>query len=66
MNAYLIKLTYHVRSYYFGDRLILDLLGKRDAPEGVVAETWEISDYEDTTGRVTNGEYAGKRRLTTS
>jgi mannose-6-phosphate isomerase len=60
MNAYPIKLTYHVRSYYFGDRLIPDLLGKRDAPEGVVAETWEISDYEETTGRVTNGEYAGK------
>jgi mannose-6-phosphate isomerase len=60
MNAYPIKLTYHVRSYYFGERLIPDLLGKRDAPEGVVAETWEVSDYRETTGRVTNGEYAGK------
>jgi hypothetical protein len=60
MNAYPIKLTYHVRSYYFGERLIPELLGKRDAPDGVVAETWEISDYRDTTGRVTNGEYAGK------
>jgi mannose-6-phosphate isomerase len=60
MNAYPIKLTYHVRSYYFGERLIPDLLGKRDAPEGVVAETWEISDYRETSGRVTNGEYAGR------
>jgi mannose-6-phosphate isomerase len=60
MNAYPIKLTYHVRSYYFGERLIPDLLGKRDAPEGVVAETWEVSDYRETTGRVTNGRYAGK------
>ena len=60
MKAYPIKMTYHVRSYYFGERLIPDLLGKKDAPEGVVAETWEISDYKDTTGRVTNGEYAGK------
>jgi len=60
MNAYPIKMTYHVRSYYFGERLIPDLLGERVAPDGVVAETWEISDYKDTTGRVTNGEYAGK------
>jgi mannose-6-phosphate isomerase len=60
MQTYPIKLTYHVRSYYFGERLIPDLLGKKDAPEGVVAETWEISDYKDTTGRVTNGEYAGR------
>ena len=60
MNAYPIKLTYHVRSYYFGERLIPEMLGKRDAPEGIVAETWEVSDYRETTGRVTNGEYAGK------
>jgi mannose-6-phosphate isomerase len=59
MNAYPIKLTCHVRSYYFGERLIPELLGKRDAPEGVVAETWEVSDYRETTGRVTNGGYAG-------
>src|ERR687897_3720388 len=60
MNAYPIKLTYHVRSYYFGERLIPDLLGKKDAPDGVVAETWEVSDYRETTARVTNGEYAGR------
>ena len=60
MNAYPIKLTYHVRSYYFGERLIPDLLGKKDAPGGVVAETWEVSDYKETTGEVTNGEYAGR------
>src|SRR3712207_5001093 len=55
MKAYPIKLTYHVRSYYFGERLIPDLLGKKDAPEGVVAETWEISDYHKMTGTVENG-----------
>ena len=60
MDAYPVKLTYHVRDYYFGERLIPELLGKRDAPEGVVAETWEISDYKDTTGTVTNGPYAGR------
>jgi mannose-6-phosphate isomerase len=49
-----------VRSYYFGERLIPDLLGKTDAPGGAVAETWEVSDYKETTGEVTNGEYAGR------
>jgi mannose-6-phosphate isomerase len=60
MDAYPIKLTYHVRDYYFGERLIPELLGKKDAPEGVVAETWEISDYKETTGTVENGSYAGR------
>ncbi|MGI8910390.1 MAG: type I phosphomannose isomerase catalytic subunit [Rubrobacteraceae bacterium] len=60
MNAYPIKLTYHVRSYYFGERLIPDFLGKRDAPDGVVAETWEVSDYRDARAIVRNGEYAGR------
>lgn len=60
MEAYPIKLTYHVRSYYFGERLIPDLLGKRGVPEGRVAETWEISDYRDTTATVTNGSYEGR------
>jgi mannose-6-phosphate isomerase len=60
MQTYPIKLSYHVRSYYFGERLIPDLLGKRDAPEGIVAETWEISDYRETTGHIANGEYAGR------
>ncbi len=60
METYPIKLSYHVRDYYFGERLIPDLLGKRDAPEGVVAETWEVSDYRETTVTVENGPYAGR------
>jgi mannose-6-phosphate isomerase len=60
VDAYPIKLSYHVRDYYFGERLIPEILGKRDAPEGVVAETWEISDYGETTGTVANGPYAGR------
>jgi mannose-6-phosphate isomerase len=60
VDAYPIKLSYHVRDYYFGERLIPELLGKSDAPEGVVAETWEISDYRETTGTVANGPYAGR------
>jgi len=60
MEWYPLKLTYHVRTYAFGDRLIPDRLGKKGAPEGIVAETWEISDYRDTTGRVINGALAGR------
>src|SRR5918994_3156502 len=60
VEAYPIKLSYHVRDYYFGERLIPELLGKGDAPDGVVAETWEVSDYIETTGSVQNGSYAGK------
>jgi mannose-6-phosphate isomerase len=60
MDLYPIKLTYHVRTYAFGDHLIPEMLYKRDAPEGVVAETWEISDYRDARGEVTNGTYAGR------
>ncbi|MGB3634911.1 MAG: type I phosphomannose isomerase catalytic subunit, partial [Rubrobacteraceae bacterium] len=60
MNCYPIKLTYHVRSYAFGERRIPDQLGKTDVPDGVVAETWEISDYREARATVKNGEYAGR------
>lgn len=60
MKWYPIKLTFHCRRYTFGERLIGDRLHKANFPEGIVAETWEISDYQDTTGTVTNGELAGK------
>ena len=61
MNWYPIKLTAHIRTYAFGDRLIPDRIGKTGLPEGVVAETWEVSGYRDTSGIVTNGELAGQR-----
>ena len=61
MQTYPIKLSYHVRSYYFGGRLIPEKLGKRDVPEGRVAETWEVSDYRDAPALVTNGPYAGRK-----
>lgn len=57
MNAYPIKLAYHVRAYYFGERLIPEMLGKRGAPDGAVAATWEVSGYSETTGTV-NGSFA--------
>src|SRR5215210_5749347 len=61
MQTYPIKLTYHVRAYAFGERLISEMLGKSDVPEGIVAETWEVSDYRDAPAEVTNGPYAGKK-----
>ena len=60
MNAYPIKLTAHVRAYAFGERLIPEILAKKDVPEGTVAETWEISDYRETSGKVKNGPYTGR------
>jgi mannose-6-phosphate isomerase len=52
-------MTYHVRTYYFGERLIPEMLGKEGVPDGVVAETWEISDQKDTRATITSGPFAG-------
>ncbi len=60
MERYPIKPTAHVRAYAFGERLIPEKLGKSGLPEGRVAETWEVSDYRETTGEVKNGPYAGR------
>jgi mannose-6-phosphate isomerase len=60
MQWYPLKLTFHVRSYAFGDRLIPERLRKAGVPDGIVAETWEFSDVEETTGTILNGELAGK------
>jgi mannose-6-phosphate isomerase len=60
MDWYPIKLTVHIRTYNFGERLIPERLQKVELPEGIVAETWEISDYAHTTGTVINGPLAGR------
>lgn len=60
MDWYPIKLTAHVRDYDFGERLIPELLAKEGTPDGKVSETWEISDYKDTTGIITNGTLSGQ------
>ncbi|HEY7032028.1 MAG TPA: hypothetical protein VH482_11895 [Thermomicrobiales bacterium] len=57
---YPLKPTYHVRTYAFGERLIPERLGKSGVPNGVVAETWEVSDYRAARATVTNGELAGQ------
>jgi mannose-6-phosphate isomerase len=60
MNWYPLKLTTHIRHYYFGERQIPERLNKQGLPDGTIAETWEISDYRDTTGTVINGAFAGR------
>lgn len=60
MQWYPLKLSYHVRSYAFGDRLIPERLGKTGVPDGIVAETWEFSCLDETTGTILNGSLAGK------
>lgn len=55
-----VKLSVHVRTYAFGERLIPDRLGKSGVPDGVVAETWEISDHPDARATITDGPYAGR------
>lgn len=60
MQWYPLKLTVHVRTYAFGERLIPERLGKKGVPEGIVAETWEVSDHRDARATITNGAFAGR------
>ena len=60
MDWYPLKLTAHIRTYVFGERQIPDRLKKQGLPGGTIAETWEISDYRDTTGTITNGPLADR------
>ncbi len=55
MDWYPLKLSFHVRTYALGERLIPTRLGKQEVPDGVVAETWEISDHKETTETILNG-----------
>ncbi|MCA9879711.1 MAG: hypothetical protein KC442_18085 [Thermomicrobiales bacterium] len=55
-----IRMTAHVRNYPFGERLIPDMLGKQNVPEGIVAETWEISDQKDARATITSEPFAGR------
>jgi mannose-6-phosphate isomerase len=60
MQWHPLRLTYHVRTYAFGARLIPDRLGKQGVPAGIVAETWEVSDYRETTATIVEGPFAGR------
>lgn len=60
LQWYPLELSYHVRTYAFGDRLIPDMLGKSGVPDGIVAETWEVSDQKDARATILNGALAGR------
>lgn len=60
MTWYPLKLSLHTRSYSFGERLIPEKLGKRDLPDGVIAESWEFSDYREARATIENGTFSGK------
>lgn len=59
-DPYPLRLTAGVRRYAFGARAIADRLGRADLPDGVVAETWEVSDHDDEPATVANGAYRGR------
>ena len=56
---YPLLLTTGLRRYAFGARAIAERLGHAGLPDGVVAETWEMSDHDDEPATVTNGAYRG-------
>jgi len=57
---YPLRLTYGVRRYAFGARAIVERLGKVVVQDGVLAETWEISDHPSEPALVVNGPYRGR------
>jgi mannose-6-phosphate isomerase len=59
-DPYPLRLSFGMRHYAFGERLIADRLGKADLPPGNVAETWEVSDHDDLPATIRNGAYRGE------
>ncbi len=49
--------------YIWGGDKLRSQLGRTDTPEGIVAESWEISAREDGMGIVAEGPYEGKTFL---
>lgn len=48
------------QTYLWGGENLKTRLGREDAPEGIVAESWEISDRDDGMGVVSGGPMDGK------
>jgi mannose-6-phosphate isomerase len=65
MDWYPLKLSTPVAPHVFGGRTIPEKLGRGGLPDGLVAETWEVSDADGYLGDVTNGSLSGQslRRL---
>lgn len=48
------------QTYLWGGENLKTRLGRTDAPGGIVAESWEISDRDDGMGVVADGPWAGR------
>ncbi|MDZ8117090.1 type I phosphomannose isomerase catalytic subunit [Pontiella agarivorans] len=59
MNYYPLKFKPVYKDYPWGNRR-LPALFDRDEPDGIYAESWEISTHRDGESVVVNGELAGK------
>jgi mannose-6-phosphate isomerase len=68
MDWYPLKLTNSLAHHVFGGRQIADRLGRAGLPDRSVAETWEISDWDERISVVREGPLAGRslRDLTQS
>lgn len=58
-QLYPLKFHERIRRYGFGGRRIPEYFGK-DLPEGIVAETWEITEHGDDVSIVRDGPLAGR------
>ncbi|MFA5786554.1 MAG: type I phosphomannose isomerase catalytic subunit [Actinomycetota bacterium] len=59
VSLYPLKFQPLIRDYYFGGRRLAEMFA-RPLPDGVVAETWELSDHPSNPAVVDNGALAGR------
>lgn len=55
-----LRFTPVYQPYIWGGEKLRTMLGRTDTPDGIVAESWEISAREDGMGVVAEGPLAGK------
>ncbi|TDB85683.1 mannose-6-phosphate isomerase [Actinomadura sp. KC216] len=55
-----LRLSTPEKPHVFGGRAIFERLGRSPAPDGRVAETWEVSDVDGDIAEVTEGPLAGR------
>ncbi|MDF3128773.1 class I mannose-6-phosphate isomerase [Kiritimatiellaeota bacterium B1221] len=62
MSTITTPLRFHpvYQPYIWGGEKLRSRLGRTDTPEGIVAESWEISSREDGMGVVSEGVHSGK------
>lgn len=59
-SLYPLKLQPVYQTYLWGGSRLKDQLGRTDTPDGIVAESWEVTDRPDGMSVVQNGPLAGK------